>query len=74
MALSIPPDPSYTRLMENNIVIAVIGGADYVGERFSTLRLFDSISKAKAYAEALEEELGIDYVLTEKKSVEQVSF
>ncbi len=60
--------------MENNIVIAVIGGANYEGEDFSTLRLFDSISKAKAYAEKLEEQLGIDYVLTEKKSIEQVAF
>ncbi len=60
--------------MENNIVIAVIGGANYEGENFSTLRLFDSISKAKAYAEKLEEQLGIDYVLTEKKSIEQVAF
>lgn len=58
--------------MENNIVIAVIGGADYEGENFDTLRLFDSISKAKAYAEELEKEFGIDYVLTEKKSVVQV--
>jgi len=60
--------------MGNNIVIAVIGGANYEGENFSTLRLFDSISKAKAYAEKLEEQLGIDYVLTEKKSIEQVAF
>ena len=60
--------------MGNNIVIAVIGGANYEGEDFSTLRLFDSISKAKAYAEKLEEQLGIDYVLTEKKSIEQVAF
>ena len=55
-------------------MIAVIGGADYEGEDFSTLRLFDSISKAKAYAEELEQEPGVDYVLTEKKSVEQVAF
>ena len=60
--------------MGNNTVIAVIGGANYEGENFSTLRLFDSISKAKAYAEKLEEQLGIDYVLTEKKSIEQVAF
>ncbi len=60
--------------MGNNTVIAVIGGANYEGEDFSTLRLFDSISKAKAYAEKLEEQLGIDYVLTEKKSIEQVAF
>lgn len=59
--------------MENNhIVIAVIGGADFEGEDFSTLRLFDSISKAKAYAEELEQEWNIDYVLTEEKSVVQV--
>ena len=68
------PDLEYTRLMENNIVIAVIGGADYEGENFETLRLFDSISKAKAYAKELENELGVDYVLVKEKSVEQVAF
>ena len=62
--------------MENNIVIAVIGGTNYEGENFATLRLFDSISKAKAYAKELEksELLGVDYVLVEEKSVEQVAF
>jgi len=61
--------------MENNIasqvqVYAVIGGADYEGERFDTLRLFDSKAMAEAYAEELENELGIDYVLTKIKNVE----
>jgi len=74
IALSLGPDLEYTRLMENNIVIAVIGGANYEGENFDTLRLFDSISKAKAYAKELEDELGVDYVLVKEKSVEQVAF
>ena len=64
--------------MENNIasrsaqvqVYAVIGGADYEGERFDTLRLFDSKAMAEAYAEELENELGIDYVLIKIKNVE----
>jgi len=71
-----PATPLHVRPMmeNNNIVIAVIGGADYEGEDFDTLRLFDSISKAKAYAEELENELGVDYVLVKEKSVEQVAF
>lgn len=61
--------------MENNIasqvqVYAVIGGTDYEGEQFDTLRLFDSKAMAEAYAEELENELCIDYVLTEIKNVE----
>lgn len=60
--------------MGNTTVVAVIGGADYEGENFDTLRLFDSISKAKAYAEELENEMGVDYVLIKEKSVEQVDW
>jgi hypothetical protein len=64
--------------MENNIasrsaqvqVYAVIGGIDYEGEQFDTLRLFDSKAMAEAYAEELENELCIDYVLTKIKNVE----
>jgi len=51
-------------------VYAVIGGADYEGENFDTLRLFDSKVMAEAYAEELKNELGIDYVLTKIKNVE----
>ena len=58
----------------NNIVIAVIGGDVGEGEDFDTLRLFDSISKAQAYAEEMKKDLGVDYVLVKEKSVEQVAF
>jgi len=68
----------YLRLMEHTAftamnttqVYAVIGGADYEGEDFDTLRLFDSKEMAEAYAESLDHELCIDYVLTKVKNVE----
>ena len=50
-------------------VYAVIGGIDYEGEVFNTLRLFDCRSAADAYADTLREEFGIDYVLTEEREV-----
>jgi hypothetical protein len=51
-------------------VYAVIGGADYEGERFDTLRLFDCLSAAEAYkAELYDGALGIDYVLMEIREV-----
>ena len=51
-------------------VYAVIGGADYEGENFSTLRLFDCLSAAEAYkAELYDGALGIDYVLMEIREV-----
>lgn len=64
--------------MENNIaprsaqvqVYAVIGGTDYEGQQFDTLRLFDSKAMAEAYAEELKEVWGHDYVLTEILNVE----
>ena len=56
--------------MENkNIVIAVIGGDYSEGEDFDTLRLFDSISKANAYAEEMRRDPDVDYVLVREKSV-----
>lgn len=44
-------------------VYAVIGGIDYEGEQFDTLRLFDCFSTATAYMRYLEEEEGYGYAL-----------
>ncbi len=53
-------------------VIVVIGGWDYEGEYFSSLRLFDSISKAEAYEKELAETY--DYVKSERRVIEEVTF
>ena len=50
-------------------VYAVIGGADYEGENFSSLRLFDCRSAADSYAAELKKEIGIDYVEVEKREI-----
>lgn len=50
-------------------VLAVIGCINYEGAVFDTLRLFDCRSTAKAYAEELEQELCIDYVLVEERVI-----
>jgi hypothetical protein len=50
-------------------VYAVIAGADYEGEDFNTLRLFDCLSTAKAYAEHLEGQLGNDYTLIQEREI-----
>ncbi len=42
-------------------VYAVIGGWDYEGEDFDSLRLFDCFSTANAYVVRLEEQEGYDY-------------
>jgi hypothetical protein len=42
-------------------VYAVIGGFDYEGEDFKSLRLFDCFSTANAYVVDLEENQGYDY-------------
>ena len=51
--------------------IAVIGGIDYEGEAFRTLRLFDCQSTADAYKAELEQEY--DYVLMEVQEISQHS-
>lgn len=51
--------------------IAVIGGTDYEGESFRTLRLFDCQSTAEAYKAELEQEF--DYVLMEVQEISQYS-
>ena len=48
-------------------VYAVIAGADYEGEVFDTLRLFDCKSAAEAYKADLEEQY--DYALMETREV-----
>jgi hypothetical protein len=52
----------------NQKVYAVIAGANYEGEIFSTLRLFDCKSTAQAYAEHLKQR-GTDYVLIEDREI-----
>ena len=54
-------------------VYAVIGGADYEGQDFGSLRLFDCKSAAEAYAEELEQQIAVDYVLIEVREIEMQS-
>ena len=51
--------------------IAVIGGIDYEGEAFRTLRLFDCQSTADLYKAKLQQDF--DYVLMEVREVSQYS-
>ena len=51
---------------------AVIGGWDYEGEDFDSLRLFDYHSAAMAYAKELTEEQGYDYSKCQVRHVEQI--
>ena len=57
--------------MNNPKCIAVIGGIDYEGEAFRTLRLFDCQSTADLYKAELEQEF--DYVLMEVQEISQYS-
>ena len=57
--------------MNNSKCIAVIGGIDYEGEAFRTLRLFDCQSTADAYKAELEQDY--DYVLMEVQEISQYS-
>lgn len=43
-------------------VYAVIGGINYGGEVFDTLRLFDCKSAAEVYAKEIKDVRGFDYV------------
>ena len=58
--------------MTNNVsqmkVYAVIGGWDYEGEHFDSLRLFDCKSAAEAYSKQLEEG-DYDYSMIEEREV-----
>ena len=51
--------------------IAVIGGTDYEGESFDSLRLFDCQSTADLYKAKLQQDF--DYVLMEVRDVSQYS-
>lgn len=59
----------YIDNMENIKCYAVIGGIDYEGEDFDSLRLFDRLSEATAYAEELLEDR-YDYFRLDIKEVE----
>jgi len=50
-------------------VYAVIGGWDYEGESFDSLRLFDCRSTAVAYQKELTEVEGYDYALMRERDV-----
>lgn len=56
-------------LMQIFNVYAVIGGIDYEGEDFKSLRLFDCKSTAEAYEIYLTENGGYDYALIEVREV-----
>jgi len=57
--------------MNNTKCIAVIGGTDYEGESFDSLRLFDCQSTADLYKAKLQQDF--DYVLTRVLPVSQYS-
>ncbi len=50
-------------------VYAVIGGYDYEGESFHSLRLFDCKSAADAYRQHLTDVEGYDYTMMEIREV-----
>jgi hypothetical protein len=50
-------------------VYAVMGGYDYEGENFRSLRLFDCFSTADAYLKHLEEVEGFDYAVMDVREV-----
>jgi hypothetical protein len=54
-------------------VYAVIGGWDYEGESFDSLRLFDCRSTAVAYHQELTEVEGFDYALMREQDVNMES-
>jgi hypothetical protein len=55
--------------MQITKVYAVIGGWDYEGESFDSLRLFDCRSTAVAYHQELTEVEGYDYALLREQDV-----
>ena len=50
-------------------VYAVIAGADYEGEDFGSLRLFDCRSAAEDYELELQQQIAVDYTLLEVREV-----
>jgi hypothetical protein len=59
--------------MQISKVYAVIGGWDYEGEDFKSLRLFDCFSTANAYLVDLEETQGYDYSKMDVREVNMES-
>ena len=57
--------------MNSTKCIAVIGGTDYEGEAFQTLRLFDCQSTADLYKAKLQQDY--DYVMMDVREVSQYS-
>ena len=55
--------------MQITKVYAVIGGWDYEGEDFKSLRLFDCFSTADAYVKQLADVEGYDYALCDVREV-----
>jgi len=55
--------------MQITKVYAVIGGFNYEGEDFKSLRLFDCFSTATAYLKQLEEVDGYDYSMMDTREV-----
>ena len=62
-----------SQMSEMSKVYAVIGGTDYEGEDFCSLRLFDCFSTAVAYQKQLEEEKGYDYSILETREINMES-
>jgi len=58
-----------SQMSQMSKVYAVIGGIDYEGENFKSLRLFDCFSAAVAYQKHLEEFEGFDYAILETREV-----
>jgi hypothetical protein len=54
-------------------VYVVIGGIDYEGESFDSLRLFDCYSSAEKYQNQLTNDEGFDYALLKIRSVDFTS-
>jgi len=50
-------------------VYAVIAGADYEGQDFDTLRLFDCKTAAEDYELELQKQFGVDYTLIEEREI-----
>ncbi len=61
------PNTKGTQPMPTTKVYAVIGGSDYEGEDFKSLRLFDCFSTATEYLQHLEQ--NYDYSLLDTREV-----
>ena len=59
--------------MTETKVYTVIGGIDYEGENFDSLRLFDCYSSAEKYQNQLTNDEGFDYALLKIRTVDFTS-